>query len=120
MSFELKNIQGIPAVSSTTHAPHGFNVKLMSDSISILICASLIINSHSHRKDGWVLERVLHLPYPGAIFRRLVPYIRMPTVFIHILGAGIATYVDSIPSLPHNVKETDDENIGDLSSYWVI
>lgn len=44
----------------------------------------------------------------------------MPTVFIHILGAGIATYVDSIPSLPHNVKETDDENIGDLSSYWVI
>ena len=92
----------------------------MSDSTSLLICASLIINSHSYRKDGWVLERVLHLPYPGALFRRLVPYIRMPTVFIQALGAGIATYVDSIPSLPHNVKETDDENLGNLSSGWVI
>ncbi|KAL1649774.1 hypothetical protein SLS61_006151 [Didymella pomorum] len=35
----------------------------------------------------------------------------MPIVFLHVMAAGTATYIDSIPSTPHDSKETDDDNL---------
>ena len=81
----------------------------------MLTPAALIPNSNSYRKVEWGLGRVFYLPYPNTVFRRLMPYIRMPTVFLHVMFAGTATYIDSIPSTPHDSKETDGENLSGFS-----
>lgn len=81
-----------------------------------LSCAALIVNSNSYRKVDWGVGRVFYLPYPNAVFRRFMPYIRMPTVFLHVMAAGTATYVDSTPSIPHGSKETDGDNLSGISS----
>jgi hypothetical protein len=81
-----------------------------------LSCTALIVSSNSYRKVDWGVGRVFYLPYPDAVFRRLMPHIRMPIVFLHVMAAGTATYIDSIPSTPHDSKETDDDNLSEIGS----